>query len=179
MNITIRQETPADYRATETLVNRTFGDAVYSDPTEHVLVENLRESEAFIPELSLVALDSGWHIVGHILLSRITIENNGSAVNSLALAPVSVAPERQNQGIGTQLMRDALKRAGELGFSSVVVLGHPEYYAKFGFERADHWNIQAPFKVPPEAFMVLELTAHTLDKVQGGIVQYSWPFMEE
>ncbi|MFD2706791.1 GNAT family N-acetyltransferase [Salibacterium lacus] len=179
MDITIRQETLADYNATETLVKRAFGDETYSDPTEHVLVENLRESEAFIPELSLVALDSGKHIVGHILLSRITIEDNGSAVDSLALAPVSVAPERQNQGIGTQLMRDALRRARELGFSSVVVLGHPEYYAKFGFERANHWDIQAPFEVPPEAFMVLELTEHALDKAQGGVVQYSWPFWEE
>ncbi|SFM36514.1 GNAT family N-acetyltransferase [Salibacterium qingdaonense] len=179
MDITIRQETPAEYRATEALVNRAFGDESYSDPTEHVLVENLRESEAFIPELSLVALDSGERIVGHILLSRITIEDNGSAVDSLALAPMSVAPERQNQGVGTQLMRDALKRAGELGFSSVVVLGHPEYYAKFGFERVDHWDIHAPFEVPPEAFMVLELTAHALDKVQGGVVQYSPPFWEE
>ncbi|RSL30264.1 N-acetyltransferase [Salibacterium salarium] len=178
MDITIRQETPADYRATETLVKRTFGDETYSDPTEHVLVQNLRDSDAFIPELSLVALDSGGHIIGHILLSRITIEDDRAAVESLALAPVSVAPEHQNQGIGTQLMHTALHRATELGHSSVIVLGHPEYYAKFGFEPADRWDISAPFDVPEESFMALELTEHALLEVQG-IVQYSRPFLEE
>ncbi|MGY4691027.1 GNAT family N-acetyltransferase [Salibacterium sp. K-3] len=178
MDITIRQETPADYRATEALVKRTFGDESFSDPTEHVLVENLREADAFIPELSLVVLDSGEQIIGHILLSRITIEDDRASVESLALAPVSVAPEHQNQGIGTQLMHDALRRAGELGFSSVVVLGHPEYYARFGFEPAGRWDISAPFDVPEESFMVLELTEHALLEVQG-VVQYSWPFLEE
>ncbi|MFZ4453591.1 GNAT family N-acetyltransferase [Salibacterium aidingense] len=177
MDITIRQEFPADYRTTEALVKRTFGEESYSDPTEDTLVHNLRESDAFIPELSLVALDSGEHIIGHILLSRVSIEDGRAAVESLAIAPVSVAPERQNQGIGTQLMHAALHRAAEVGHSSVIVLGHPGYYAKFGFRQAEHWNIRAPFDVPEEAFMALELTEHALDEVQG-VVQYSQPFLE-
>ncbi len=111
------------------------------------------------------------------MLSKITIEQDGTSVESLALAPVSVARGHQKKGIGGNLIVAALEKAKELGYGSVVVLGHPEYYPKFGFKKASEWNIKAPFEVPEEVFMIMELTENSLRGVEG-IVQYSSAFAE-
>ncbi|PFY33017.1 GNAT family N-acetyltransferase [Bacillus toyonensis] len=173
--VTIRQEQKNDYRKTEEVVKEAFLNEEFSDKKEHELVKRIRECDAFIPELSIVAVDK--EIVGHIMLSEITIEQGVTTVDSLALAPVSIAPSHQKKGIGGKLITAALEKAKELGYGSVVVLGHPEYYPKFGFERASQWNIKAPFEVPDEVFMVMELRENTLQGVEG-IVQYSSAFAE-
>ncbi|MBX0353871.1 GNAT family N-acetyltransferase [Bacillus toyonensis] len=173
--VTIRKEQKNDYRKTEEVVKEAFLNEEFSDKKEHELVKRIRECDAFIPELSIVAVDK--EIVGHIMLSKITIEQGGTTVDSLALAPVSIAPSHQKKGIGGKLITAALEKAKELGYGSVVVLGHPEYYPKFGFERASQWNIKAPFEVPDEVFMVMELRENTLQGVEG-IVQYSSAFAE-
>ncbi len=177
MDILIRQELTEDYNTTEEMVKRAFLNEEYSDKKEHVLVNRIRKSDAFIPELSLVALNQDKDIVGHILLSKVKIIDDDNTVDSLALAPVSVAPEYQKKGIGSQLIHAALKNAKELSYRSVIVLGHKDYYPKFGFKPASLWNIQAPFEVPDEVFMVLELTENSLKNVQG-IVHYSTAFSE-
>ncbi|ABY44371.1 MULTISPECIES: GNAT family N-acetyltransferase [Bacillus] len=173
--VTIRQEQKNDYRKTEEVVKEAFLNEEFSDKKEHELVKRIRECDAFIPELSIVAVDE--EIVGHIMLSKITIEQDGTTVDSLALAPVSVAPSHQKKGIGGKLIGAALEKAKELGYGSVVVLGHPEYYPKFGFKKASEWNIKAPFEVPEEVFMVMELTENALEGVEG-VVQYSSAFAE-
>ncbi|OQR57512.1 GNAT family N-acetyltransferase [Bacillus sp. CDB3] len=173
--VTIRQEQKNDYSKTEEVVKQAFLNEEFSDKKEHELVKRIRKCDAFIPELSLVAVDEG--IVGHILLSKITIEQDGTSVESLALAPVSVARGHQKKGIGGKLTTAALEKAKELGYESVVVLGHPEYYPKFGFERASQWNIKAPFEVPDEVFMVMELRENALQGAEG-VVQYSSAFSE-
>ncbi|AIW84109.1 acetyltransferase, GNAT family [Bacillus mycoides] len=173
--VTIRQEQKNDYRKTEEVVKEAFLNEEFSDKKEHELVKRIRECDAFIPELSIVAVDE--EIVGHIMLSKITIEQDGTTVDSLALAPVSVAPSHQKKGIGGKLIGAALEKAKELGYGSVVVLGHPEYYPKFGFKKASEWNIKAPFEVPEEVFMVMELTENSLEGVEG-VVQYSSAFAE-
>ncbi|TKH19635.1 N-acetyltransferase [Bacillus wiedmannii] len=173
--VTIRQEQQNDYRKTEEVVQQAFLHEEFSDKKEHELVKRIRECDAFIPELSIVAVDE--EVVGHILLSKITIERGGTSVESLALAPVSVARGHQKKGIGGKLIGAALEKAKELGYGSVVVLGHPEYYPKFGFKKASEWNIKAPFEVPNEVFMVIELSENTLQGVEG-IVQYSSAFAE-
>lgn len=177
MDILIRQELTKDYSTTEEVIRRAFLDEEYSDKKEHFLVSRLRQSEAFVPELSLIAVNQEETIVGHILLSKITIGEGNHVVDSLALAPVSVAPEFQHKGIGSQLIRAALHKAKELGYDSVIVLGHQDYYPKFGFKPASIWNIQAPFDVPDEVFMALELTDNSLKHVQG-VVHYSTAFTE-
>ncbi|MEH6947096.1 N-acetyltransferase [Bacillus sp. JJ634] len=177
MDILIRQELTEEYNTTEEIVKEAFLHEEYSDKKEHVLVNRIRKSEAFIPELSLVALNQDKDIVRHILLSKIKIVDGNNAVDSLALAPVSVAPDYQKKGIGSQLIHTALKNAKEHGLSSVIVLGHKDYYPKFGFKPASLWNIQAPFEVPDEIFMALELTKNSLENVQG-VVQYSKAFSE-
>ncbi|WP_242275445.1 MULTISPECIES: GNAT family N-acetyltransferase [Bacillus cereus group] len=173
--VTIRQERQTDYRKTEEVVQQAFLNEEFSDKKEHALVKRIRECDAFIPELSIVAVDE--EIVGHIMLSKITIEQDGASVDSLALAPVSVARSYQKKGIGGKLIVAALEKAKELGYGSVVVLGHPEYYPKFGFKKASEWNIKAPFEVPEEVFMVMELTENALEGVKG-VVQYSSAFAE-
>ncbi|EEL86966.1 N-acetyltransferase [Bacillus cereus] len=173
--VTIRQEQKNDYSKTEEVVKQAFLNEEFSDKTEHELVKRIRKCDAFIPELSLVAVDEG--IVGHILLSKISIEQDGTSVESLALAPVSVARGHQKKGIGGKLIGAALEKAKELGYGSVVVLGHPEYYPKFGFKKTSDWNIKAPFEVPDEVFMVMELRENALQGVEG-VVQYSSAFAE-
>ncbi|MED0973433.1 N-acetyltransferase [Bacillus paramycoides] len=173
--VTIRQEQQNDYSKTEEVVKQAFLNEEFSDKTEHELVSRIRKCDAFIPELSIVAVDK--EIVGHIMLSKITIEQDGTSVESLALAPVSVAPSHQKKGIGGKLIAAAIEKAKELGYGSVVVLGHQEYYPRFGFKKASDWNIKAPFEVPDEVFMVMELRENTLQGVEG-IVQYSSAFAE-
>ncbi|MEK4743493.1 MULTISPECIES: GNAT family N-acetyltransferase [unclassified Bacillus (in: firmicutes)] len=173
--VTIRQEQQNDYSKTEEVVKEAFLNEEFSDKTEHELVSRIRECDGFVPELSIVAVDE--EIVGHIMLSKITIEQDGATVDSLALAPVSVAPSHQKKGIGGKLIVATLEKAKELGYESVVVLGHPEYYPKFGFKKASDWNIKAPFEVPDEVFMVMELRENALQGVEG-IVQYSSAFAE-
>ncbi|QWG45858.1 N-acetyltransferase [Bacillus mycoides] len=171
--IKIRQEQQNDYSKTEEVVKEAFLNEEFSDKKEHELVKRIRECDAFVPALSIVAVDE--EIVGHIMLSKITIEQGGTTVDSLALAPVSVAPGHQKKGIGGKLIVAALEKAKELGYGSVVVLGHPEYYPKFGFKKARELNIKAPFEVPDEVFMAMELRENALQGVEG-VVQYSEAF---
>jgi predicted N-acetyltransferase YhbS len=94
---------------------------------------------------------------------------------SLALAPMAVLPKYQKQGIGAKLIKEGLKKAKKIGFDSVFVLGHKDYYPRFGFEKASRWNIKCPFKVPDEAFMAIELSVGAL-KERSGIVEYPKEF---
>ena len=175
MTIIIRQEREEDYKKTEEVVQQAFLHEEFSDKKEHELVKRIRKCDAFIPELSLVAVDK--EIVGHVLLSKITIITDSKSVESLALAPVSVASDYQKKGIGSLLISNVLRKAKELGYHSVIVLGHKDYYPKFGFKPASLWNIRAPFEVPDEVFMAMELTENALQNVQG-VVQYSKAFSE-
>lgn len=100
-----------------------------SDHSEHLLVERLRRSDAFIPELSLIA-ESGGEIVGYILMTKVAIISDCQTVISLALAPVAVLPLYQGQGVGGALIRAAHKRAAKLGYGSAVLLGHKDYYSE-------------------------------------------------
>lgn len=177
MDILIRQERTAECSITEEMIKKAFLNEKNSDNSEHVLVNRIRKLDAFIPELSLVAVNQHQGVLGHILLSKIKIVASDRAVESLALAPISVIPGYQNKGIGSQLMHVALNNAKDLGYHSVIVLGHKDYYPKFGFKPASLWNIQAPFDVPDDVFMALELTENALKDVQG-VVHYSKAFLE-
>lgn len=175
MNLTIRQETEKDYKVTEHVVEKAFETAEYSDHKEQFLVADLRKGDAFVPQLSLVAeLDE--QIIGHILLTKILIKNEEKESESLALAPVSVLPEFQNQSVGSKLIHESLRIAKELGFKSVIVLGHEKYYPRFGFKPASTWGITPPFKVRDEVFMALELEGGSLEGVSGTVV-YGAEFM--
>lgn len=175
MKIIIRQENENDYKITESVVEQAFKRSDY-DPSEHILVSKLRKSHVFIPELSLIAEVDG-KIVGHTMLTKLIIKNEEKEYESLALAPVSVLPSYQNKGIGSALVNEGLKIAKEIGFKSVIVLGHPNYYPRFGFKPASNWGIKPPFDVSDNVFMALELENGSLEGVTG-LVVYPKEFFE-
>lgn len=169
MDVIIRQERETDYELTEAVVEKAFKNAEYSDHREHFLIARLRKSSAFLPELSLVAELVGEKIVGHIMFSLLTIETDDEQIPVLGLAPVAVLPEHQNRGIGSALIEHGLKECKKLGFKIVVLVGHPNYYPRFGFVPAGSKGLKAPFEVPDEAFMVLELSPGALANIKGTV----------
>ena len=152
-------------------VIKEINDLAFGQGSESKLIENIRNADDFIPKLSLVFENEKLEITGHILFSPITIETKTASIRSLALAPMAVNPDFQNQGIGSILVKEGLKRCEELGYDSVVVLGHPKFYPKFGFIPAIEKGIKCPFEVPSEAFMIYEIKPGALNDVQG-TVQY-------
>lgn len=176
MKITIRKEESKDFKAVFNVIEKAFETELISDHKEQFLVVRLRKSDAFIPELSMIAEVKN-KIVGHILLTKLKIKNSQSEFDSLALAPVSVLPEYQGKGIGGMLIKQAHKTAKKLGYKSIVLLGHEKYYPKFGYQRADKYGIELPFEAPKENCMVIELTENGLSGISG-IVKYPKEFYE-
>lgn len=174
--LTIREEEIKDYNEVEKVVEESFKTAEFSDKDEHNLVRRLRNSNEFIKELSLIAEEEN-KILGHVLLTKALIKGESTSYETLALAPLAVLPEYQKSGIGKKLMNRAIERARELGYKSIVVLGHENYYPKFGFEKASKYGVKAPFEVPDEAYMMLELLPGGLNRVSG-VVEYSKAFFE-
>ncbi|MDO4439427.1 MAG: N-acetyltransferase [Eubacteriales bacterium] len=165
----IRQEKPEDYNEVYKLIKEAFESAEHSDGNEQELVVELRKSNSFIPELSLVAIEDN-KIVGHILFTK----GHVNAVEVLALAPLSVLPAYQNRGIGLALMREGHDIAGKLGYEYSVVLGHPKYYPKAGYIPASMYGIKAPFEVEDECFMALKLKENKT--TLNGIMEYDKAF---
>lgn len=176
MNLTLRQETSADHHSVFKVVKEAFLQEKLSDHKEQFLVERLRKSAAFIPELSIVAEIEN-KIVGYILLTKIKIIGADRVFNSLALAPVAIKPEYQNQGIGGKLISHAHKRAKDLGHYSIVLVGHKDYYPRFGYEHCKMHNIKLPFDVPEENCFVIELKKNGLQGVTG-TVEYPNAFFD-
>ena len=174
--INIREEEMKDYKEVEKVVEESFKTAEFTDNDEHNLVNRLRKSKEFIKELSLIAEDKN-RIIGHVLITKALINGENKSYETLALAPLSVLPEYQKSGIGKKLMNRGIERAKELGYKSIVVLGHESYYPKFGFEKASKYGVKPPFEVPDEAYMILELVPGGLNGVSG-IVEYSKAFFE-
>lgn len=172
--MTIRQENNNDYEAVFNLIEEAFRKEEFSDHKEQFLVERLRNSNTFIPELSLVAESDG-KIIGHILLTKVHIKNEQTQFDSLALAPVSVLPAFQGKGIGSALIKKAHKIAIDLGHKSIVLLGHEDYYPRFGYQQANSFGITFPFDAPKENCMVIELVKNGLKRVQG-VVAYPKEF---
>lgn len=171
VSVAIRPEQPEDRQAIHRLNQSAFGG-----DTEARLVVALRASPAFVPGLSLVAVE-GRQIVGHVLFTRLRVTEAGVARPALALAPMAVLPARQKRGIGSALVRRGLTEARELGHQVVIVLGHPGYYPRFGFQPARPLGIRAPFEAPTEAFLVLGLQPGALDGFRG-LVEYPAEFLE-
>ena len=123
INVIIREEKPEDYEKVCRLIEAAFRDVEESDHTEHLLVKRLRNSEAYIPELSLVAQTPQGEIVGHILLTKAQIVNNTRSFEVLALAPLSVLPTFQRNSIGSRLIQRAHQKAGLPGDRSFRTQG--------------------------------------------------------
>lgn len=170
--ITIRAETEKDIHAV-----RRVNESAFGRPDEAALVDRLRANAH--PHISLVAVKNE-QVVGHIFFSPVTIEAEDSAAAAaaaiLGLAPMAVLPEYQKQGIGSGLVREGFRVCRQIGCDAVVVLGHPEYYPRFGFVPAIHKGLRCEYAVPDEAFMVAELKPDSLSG--GGLVRYRPEFGE-
>ncbi|SHL21259.1 Predicted N-acetyltransferase YhbS [Chitinophaga jiangningensis] len=177
MQLHIRPETSNDYNAVFDLVEDAFKNEAKSDHQEQFLVERLRKSAAFMPQLSLVAEADG-QLVGYILLTKIKIVNDkATAFEALALAPVAVLQRYQGKGIGAALIQAAHLEAQALDYKAIVLLGHADYYPKFGYRKASEYGIRLPFDVPDENCMVIELATGALQGVTG-TVEYPAAFFE-
>ena len=165
----IRKEEEKDYSTIYSLVKQAFESAEHSDGNEQDLVNALRKSEAYIPELSLVAEKDG-KIVAHIMFTKAWVEN--SIV--LALAPLSVLPEYQRQGIGTALIEEGHKIAKDLGYEYSVVLGSEKYYPRTGYVPADILGIYPPFEIPRENFMAYKTVENA--PAVNGVLRYAKEF---
>ena len=165
----IRQERSKDFPSVYALVKAAFESAEHADGNEQDLVNALRKSDSYIPELSLIAEVDG-KIVGHIMFTKLKIGNQVQ----LALAPLSVLPDYQKQGIGTALIQEGHTRARALGYEYSVVLGSEKYYPRTGYLPAKNYGIFAPFNVPDENFMACKLSENA--PAVCGIVQYAKEF---
>ena len=155
---------------------RETNHLAFGEPLEAHLVDALRDSLRGPHDyLSLVAtIDE--RVVGHILFTPVTIEPSVDR-RIAGLGPMAVRPEHQRSGIGSQLIRAGLEECRRSGYAAVVVLGHPDYYPRFGFLPAHTLGLRCEFPSPPEAFMAMELERGALSKVRG-LVRYQPQFAE-
>ncbi len=160
--IHVRREEPRDRGAVRRVNLLAFGQATEAD-----LVDAVRGRPGV---LSLVAAD-GEEVAGHILFAPVRIEGVGRERVAVGLGPMAVVPDRQRQGIGSQLVRAGLAECGARGDAVVVVVGHPRYYPRFGFVAAGSRGLRCPWPVPDDVFMALELRPGALEGISG-VVRY-------
>lgn len=168
----IREENHRDFESVYTLVQQAFKSAEHRDGDEQNLVNRLRKTAAFIPELSLVAEENN-QIVGYVLFTRLKI----GLTTQLALAPLAVLPQRQKQGIGKLLVQTGHQIAKQAGYHFSLVLGNPIYYQKLGYLPASQFKIGCPFDVPSSYYMAYPLIQPALS-FNGEIPEYPSAFFK-
>lgn len=164
--IVIRPEQPEDVTMIHHVVHQAFGQAAEAN-----LVDALRRNGK--AKISLVAEDNG-RAIGHILFSEVTLEGQ---LTGIGLAPMAVSPERQNEGIGSRLVEEGLKHCRKAGYPFAVVLGHSEFYPRFGFVPASRYGVKSEYDVRDEVFMAMELQEGSLAGF-AGIIKYQPEFNE-
>ena len=163
----IRKEKPKDISKIQQINFLAFKTDAEAD-----LVDRLRKSA--VPIISLVAeIDN--EIVGHILFTPMTSDKFD--IKIAGLAPMAVLPEYQNKGIGSALVEKGLEYCADEKYEAVAVLGHPNYYPKFGFIPSTRFDLISEYDVPKEVFMVKELVSNSLSKVSG-VIKYHEEFGE-
>ena len=167
--IRIREEQSEDIPIIREVNKRAFGQ-----PQEADVVDELRRNCNDLMSLVAVAQDQ---VVGHILFSPVTIESEDRIVRGVGLAPMAVLPEYQRKGVGAELIRTGITRLGSKGCPFVIVLGHAEYYPRFGFETASRYGVRSEWDVPDDAFMILILNKSEMQGISG-LARYRPEFAE-
>lgn len=167
MKLTIRTEQPEDYRQVEELTREAFWNVYQQGCVEHYLVHIMRDAEAFLPALDLVALADD-KIVGHIMYAKTEILSpTQERYPVITFGPLSVLPAYQNKGVGAQLIEESKTRAANLGCHAILILGDPLYYARFGFRPAEEYGIRNSDGRFAAALQALELSPGALEGVSG------------
>ena len=177
MNINTRKESKKDYDSITEVIKSAFWRTGKEESfNEWTLVDKIRNSECYINDLSLVA-EVDDKICGHIMVTPLNIRNMNNTFQSLAIAPVSVSKEYQKKAIGKKLMESVIEHSKKLGYKSIVVLGDPNYYTKFGFKKAIDYDIKLNDDLK-EYLFALELKEGGLKGVNG-IIEYCSAFYNE
>lgn len=164
----IRQEKKEDFDKIYKLVELAFKTAQVSDGKEQDFVLKLRAGAGYVPELALVAEKEN-EIIGHIMLTKQFIETQKGNSEGLLLAPLTVAIEWRNKGIGIQLVKESFKLAKIKGYKSVFVVGNPAYYSRFGFKQSTKFGISNTQGIPEQYVQACELVPGALYNIQGYI----------
>ncbi len=164
---TVRHEMPQDISAI-----RRVTEMAFNGKTEADIVDALRENGHSV--LSLVAIQDE-NVIGHAIFSPVKIVSDTEGFDAISLGPMAVLPDLQRQGVGSELVRRGLSELRQKDLGVCVVLGHAEFYTRFGFLPARQFNIRCKYDVPDEAFMVTELRKGALAKIRG-TVEYSSEF---
>ena len=159
----IRYEAPEDAGGI-----RHVNEQAFAQKNEADIIDALRRSNAL--KLSLVAIEHD-EIVGHIAFSPVTVESENSSFQAMGLGPMAVLPNHQNSGIGSQLVEKGLNECEKVGHGIVFVLGHPEFYGRFGFSPSKPYGLRSEYDVPDDVFMVKEIRKGALSG-RKGIVKY-------
>ncbi len=168
--ITVRAETADDIKAIDVVHLSAFeGD------DEVGFIDSLRNTSGYIPELSLVAEFNG-RIVGHILLTKICLQQGSKSIDILALAPMAVVPSQSHRGIGSELVKTAIETAKRHEYKAIAVIGHPEFYQRLGFKPASSWKVGVNLSIDQDLVTVMELQQGALD--DGGNLIYPSQFSQ-
>jgi predicted N-acetyltransferase YhbS len=167
MRLSFRPAKPDDFETTEHLTRDAFWDVYKPGADEHLVLHKLRESESYIEDLDLVALE-GERIIGHIICTRAkVIDEKNEEHPVLCAGPFSILTELQGKGYGSSLMEHCIKKGAELGYAGMVLFGNPGYYHRFGFRNAAVFGITTKEGMNFEPFMALELQKEGLKGVRG------------
>ncbi len=165
----VRQEKTEDFPRIYELVKEGFRTAQVSNGKEQDFVDYLRNGANYIPELALVAEDNG-AIVGHIMLTKTQIDAKARKIETLLLAPVTVELEHRKKGIGARLIDEAFRLAKNKGYASVVLVGNPAFYGRFGFKCSADFGIENANGIPDKYVQSCELVSGSLKSAEGRIL---------
>ena len=164
----IRQARKTDFPAIYHLVQTAFATAKVSDGTEQDFVLELRRRDTYRPELELVSEKKG-ALTGHILLTELPVPGGPEGLRGLMVAPLCVRLEDRNQGLGGQLLHEGGRRAAELGYNALFLVGDPDYYGRYGFQNAVSLGFQNASGVPDQFLLARGLTPDALQNAGGAL----------
>ncbi|SDB11414.1 GNAT family N-acetyltransferase [Butyrivibrio sp. INlla16] len=168
-NLIIRAEEPADYKNTELMTMRSFYNKYKPAADEHFLIRIIRQSKDYIPEISRIAEYNG-HIVGAVYYTKAWIVDGDVTTDVVTFGPLAVEPTMEGNDIGGVLMRETIKLAKEAGYAGIALMGEPNYYPRFGFERGAKYGITDEQGNSFDALMVLPL-GNDFSNVKGKLIE--------